>query len=195
MGLAMRSINEVLARTSGSVPFSAARSRRGVRVSGARVIARFLSPWPLYLTQRGDLTRAPMQHLMDGRGQFAVHRRGMGDLLDTGILQRGDAAEETKQGAATDLADTGDRVENAHRGILAAQCTVIGHGVAMHLVPHALQQKQGLRIAREDNRVGLPRLVDQLELLGEADHVQLQPEFGGNGDGDGERALAAVNLH
>ena len=106
------------------------------------------------------------------------------------------------------LTDPGNVLQAGVQPLLAAQLLVIRHGKTVRLVAHALQQKQGRRVVRKDDRVLAARAVELLvavpplaarlvhlqAALGNADHVQFaQSQFLQNTHRHAQLPLAAVH--
>ena len=89
----------------------------------------------------------------------------------------------------------GHTVQHRNRHPLAAQLAVVRDGEPVGLVAHPLQQVERLGAAGHPDRVGLPRQVDLLELLGQRGHRDLvfQVELLEDPHGHTELALAPVH--
>ena len=92
-------------------------------------------------------------------------------------------------------ADADDVVENGDQVALAAQLAMIGDGEAVRLVANALDEVERLAVARQDDRLTLALLEDELELLGEADdgHIFVAARPADNLERRRELPLAAVD--
>ena len=110
-----------------------------------------------------------LKEVVDGFGGGPVHARRLLQLLDARLADAGDRAEVAAQRLAPLRPDADDVVENGDEVALAAQLAVVGDGEAVRLVADALDEVERLAVARQDDRLALTLLEDELELLGEAD--------------------------
>src|SRR5262245_30762508 len=114
-----------------------------------------------------------MQVLIDTVGSRARHTGDADQIVEGGLLHRLHAPEMLQKLLSPLAADAADPVEGRACRRLGAQRAVIGDPEPVRLVSDPLQQEEGLRAARQAHWIRPAREEDLLELLGQADHWNL----------------------
>src|SRR5919106_1967994 len=113
------------------------------------------------------------QHALSGQvsldplGEGAADPRRGGNIVGRGLADATDAAEPLEQRLLPARTDTLDLVELAAQRLAAAHLAVVGDREPMRLVADALHEVQGLRAARQHDRLGAVGHEDLLESLRE----------------------------
>ena len=110
---------------------------------------------------------------LDLRGERGADARDRRDLLDRRLADPLHRAEDPEQRRPPPRPDPGQVVEGGSDRRLAPQLAVVGDREAMGLVADPLDEVEGLRGRRQEDRLRAVRQDELLALLGEAGERQV----------------------